>query len=245
MELRGTSVGQLSRTPEQQETSFMELNCKVCSTSLPEPHPLSCCGEHVCQSCVPENQPCPLCNERGAADSTWKDVLDDSKIVECPAEVSKLRKLRKRRGLSPEVEPKGKKLRSAKRKKVEPSFSISKELIKKQKIKSPRFYTSNGYLMEIEFYYKSVNGHQNQNNVHVSVYVHQGENDKDLCWPLTGRVQILLTDLGDTHYTSEISGTWEKPPPKTSCKGELDVPYEKLLEDRNGMLKFCVQLITD
>ena len=229
MELQDTSVGQLSRTPEQQETSFMKISCKVCSTLLPKPRRQSCCGEHMCQSCVPENQPCPLCNcsEQGAADSTCRDILDSWEIVECSAEVSEPREPRKRRGSPPEVEY--------------PSFSIRKELIK-QKISSPRFYTSNGYLLEIEFRYNK--GHQN--NVRVYIFVRPGKNDQDLRWPLTGKVQILSIDLGgDTRNTSEISGRWERPRTGTYCKGELDIPYENLPQDSKGMLKFCVQVIPD
>lgn len=241
LELKDTSVGQLSRTPEQQETSFMKISCKVCSTSLPEPRRQSCCGEHMCQSCVPENQPCPLCNcnEQGAADSTCRDILDSWEIVECSAEVSEPREPRKWRGSSPEVE---RIVRSGKRKKVEyPSFSIRKVLIK-QTIRSPRFYTSNGYMLEIEFRYKK--GHQN--NVRVYIYARPGKNDKDLRWPLTGKVQILSIDLGgDTRNTSEISGRWERPSTGTYCKGELDIPYENLPQDSMGMLKFCVQVIPD
>ena len=239
MELQDTSVGQLSRPPEQQETSFMEISCKVCSTSLPEPHRQSCCGEHMCQSCVPENQPYPLCNEQGTVDSTCRDILDSWEIVECSAEVSEPREPRKRRGSSPEVE---RIQRSGKRKKVEyPSFSIRKVLIK-QKIRSPRFYTSNGYLLEIEFRYNK--GHQN--NVRVYIFVRPGKNDQDLRWPLTGKVQILSIDLGgDTRNTSEISGRWERPRTGTYCKGELDIPYENLPQDSKGMLKFCVQVIPD
>lgn len=216
----------------------MEISCKVCSTSLPKPRRQSCCGEHMCQSCVPENQPCPLCNKQGSADSTCRDISDSREIV---AEVNEPREPRKRRGSSPEVE---RIARSGKRKKVEyPSFSIRKVLIK-QKIRSPRFYTSNGYLMEIEFCCKSVKGHQNK--VRVYIYACPGKNDKDLSWPLTGKVQILSIDLGgDTRHTSEISGRWERPPPGTYCKGELDIPYENLPEDSKGMLKFCVQVIPD
>ena len=246
IELRDTS---LSLAPEgnaeqQQETSFTELNCKVCNTSLPEPHSQSCCGEHACQSCAPENQPCPLCSERGAASSAREDTSEDSWVmVEPPAEVSKPRESRKRRKSSPEAEPVAKRLRSGRQKVEHPSFSISKVQIPKQKADSPRFYTSkDGYLMQIKFRYNSKQGHGN--NVHVYIHTHPGKNDNTLSWPLRGRVQILSIDLGgDTRHTSEIPGEWERP--GTHCKGELDIPYEKLVEDKNGMLKFCVRMIAN
>lgn len=244
LELRDTSFEQQHTAPdgttEQQETSFTEWSCRVCSKSLQEPRPTSCCGEHACQSCAPEDQPCPLCSERGAA-SKREDVLDDSwVIVELPTEVElpatttvSGRRTRKRRS-PPAIEPVAKRLRSAARRK-DPSFSIRKELMK-SKVTSPRLYTASGYLMEIQFALKG-------KNIDVSVFARPGKDDKDLSWPLRGKVQIFLIDIGgDTHHTSEIPGTWKNP--GTYCKGQLDFPYEELKGDRDGMIKFSVRVIS-
>lgn len=107
----------------------------------------------------------------------------------------------------------------------------------KSKVSSPRLYTASGYLMEVQFALKG-------KNIDVHVFARPGKDDKDLSWPLKGKVQIFLIDIGgDTRHTSEIPGTWENP--GTSCKGQLDFPYEKLEEDRYGMIKFSVRVIPD
>jgi len=225
------SPAPVDKTEQQQESTFTKHSCKICSRSLQEPRPQSCCGEHVCESCTPENEPCPHCGSEREDDS-------------CETVYG----TRKRRKTSVTVEPTADstctaesatmRLRSAGRKKVKvPTFSICKERIK-SRVTSNTFYTSNGYNMQIEFKYKPSKDYRN--NVSVYVYTCPGKNDEKLIWPLKAKVRIFIDLGGDQHQISEIPGTWNKPPPRNHCKGELNIPYEDLKEDYDGMLQFYV-----
>jgi len=224
------SPAPVDKTEQRQESTFTKPSCKICSRSLQEPRPQSCCGQHVCESCTPENEPCPHC---GSAREDLTETVYGT---------------RKRRKTSVTVEPTADstctaesatmRLRSAGRKKVKVStFSICKERIK-SRVTSNTFYTSNGYNMQIEFKYKPSKDYRN--NVNVYVYTCPGKNDEKRIWPLKGKVRIFIDRRGDQHQISEITGTWNKPPPRNPCKGELNIPYEDLKEDCDGMLQFYV-----
>ena len=57
---------------------------------------------------------------------------------------------------------------------------------------------------------------------------------------MKGKVRILIELGSDQRQKSEIPDTWNKPPPRNHCKGELNIPYEDLKEDYDGMLQFYV-----
>lgn len=227
------SPAPVDKTELQQESTFTKFSCRICSRSLQEPRLQSCCGQHVyvCESCTPENEPCPHCGS-----AREDDLTETCEMV---------KDTRKRRKTSVTVEPTAdptstgepvtKRLRSAAQTKVK--VPICKERIKSG-VESNIFYTSNGYNMQIEFRYKASKDYRN--NVYVYVYTCQGKNDEKLIWPLKGKVRIFIDLGGVQHQISEISGTWNKPPPRNHCKGELNIPYEDLKEDYNGMLQFYV-----
>ena len=61
----------------QSPPDYLHIKCPVCfEILLPEPHLVSCCGNHFCKKCISalgKNEPCPLCK---AAQNTYHRVPD-------------------------------------------------------------------------------------------------------------------------------------------------------------------------